>query len=328
MQPVEIFAHSRSMSATLEVVRQAAGAHGGVLICGESGSGRRMVAREIHRLSASADAPFVAADCAEVEELEAALFGTNGAPLNGDNGRTRPDRIGKSSLLRQAVGGTLFLAHLPEMPARVQARLARVLRDGEVTVAESRRTEPVRLRLMASTDGGWDAAIAEGQIRSDLSRRCSASRIDVPPLRERREDIPALAVALIREVCEERRTDSRSIDDSAMSVLCAFPWRGNARELRALLDTMIQRSDRPTIVLADVLGSVRLDGTAKNFLGPGTLREARERFERDYIAAVLDRHRGRIGDAARALGIQRPNLYRKMRSLRLSRHRNGTSGDR
>jgi two-component system, NtrC family, nitrogen regulation response regulator NtrX len=325
MHHPEIFAHSPGMQAVLESVRRAAATHGGVLVCGESGSGRRMIAREVHRVSSGGEAPFVCADCGEVEEIESVLFGIPAAGGSGDGDRSRRDRISKISLLHQAVGGTLFLAHLTEMPARVQARLARVLRDGEVTVVESRRTVPTRMRIIASADASWDGAVAEGQIRGDLSKRCSQTRIAVPPLRERREDIPALIPALLEEVCGEAGVPGRAIDESAMSLLCAFPWRGNARELRALLHTLVRRSDSSPLRLEDVLAAVHLDGAAKSFLGAGTLREAKERFERDYILAVLERHRGRVGEAARALGIQRPNLYRKMRALRVSPPRTGAA---
>ncbi len=314
------------MRAVMDGVREAAATRGGVLVCGESGSGRRMIAREVHRLSSGGEAPFVGADCGEVEEIEAVLFGIPPAAGNGDGSRARRDRVSKPSLLYQAVGGTLFLAHLTEMPARVQARLARVLRDREVTVHESRRTVSTRIRLIASADASWDAAVADGQILGDLGRRCSHTRIRVPPLRDRREDIPALAASLLSEVCSGTAIPARTIDDAAMSLLCAFPWRGNARELRVLLHTLVQRTDSQLLRLADVLAAVHLDAAAKSFLGSGTLREAKERFERDYIVAVLERHRGRVGEAARTLGIQRPNLYRKMRALRVQPPRAGTNG--
>jgi DNA-binding NtrC family response regulator len=319
----ELFASSPAMRSLVEGLHLASAAQSGVLICGEGGSGRRMIAREVHFLSAGTDAPFVGVDCAEVEELELGLFGVPPSHKNSDGARPRLDRVSKLSLIYQAAGGTLFLAHLPEMPARLQARLARILRDGEVNVVESRRTVPMRMRLMASADDGWDTAVAEGQIRPDLCKRCSAARIEVPSLRDRREDIPALATALLADVCSELGFAARSIDGSAMALFCAFPWRGNARELRELLRTLVQRSDHPEIRLDDVLGAVHLDGSAKNFLGSGTLREAKERFERDYIVSVIERHRGRIGEAARALGIQRPNLYRKMRTLRVAPQRPG-----
>jgi two-component system response regulator AtoC len=311
------------MKAVLEAVRAAASSHGGVLVCGESGSGRRMIAQEVHLHWAGNGAPFVTVDCAEVEELESALFGLPPVAGHGDAPRARLDRIARDSLLHRAVGGTLLLAHLQEMPAGVQARLARVLRDGEVRVAKPRRTVRTRLRLIASADGEWDAAVAEGQIRSDLVKRCSAARINMPPLRDRREDIPALAAMFLDDLRIERGTERRTIDPSAMALLCAFPWRGNARELRALLGSLVQRTGGPTMGLDDVLAMVHLDGSARSFLGTGTLREAKERFERDYVAAVLERHRGRVAEAAAALGIQRPNLYRKMRALRLQPGRAG-----
>ena len=315
------------MQAALAGVRAAVASHGGVLVCGESGSGRRMIAQEVHRLSAGSGAPYVAVDCAEVEEPETALFGTPppGSNGNGDASRSRPDAVGAGSLLHQAAGGTLFLSHLPEMPARLQARLARILRDGEARVAGSRRTVPARMRIVASADPNWDAAVAEGQIRADLCKRCAATRINVPPLRDRREDIPALAVAFLNEISTDRGLGPLAIDRSAMALLCAFPWHGNARELRALLIALAQRSDQPTMGLEDVLAAVQLDGSARHALGVGTLREAKEKFERDYVAAVLERHRGRIGEAAAALGIQRTNLYRKMRALRLSPPRAGAT---
>ena len=322
-----IVASSPAMKAVVEAVRAAAASHGGVLVCGESGSGRRMIAREVHDMSAGSGAPFVAADCAAVDEPESALFGTSppAGNGNGDAARQRLDAVGVGSLLHQAVGGTLFLSHVQEMPARLQSRLVRVLRDGEVRVAESRRTIPARMRIVASADTGWDAAVAEGQIRADLCKRCAAMRINVPPLRERREDIPGLAATFLAEICTERVVGPRAIDRSAMALLCAFPWHGNARELRALLLALVQRSEAPTMGLEDVLGAVQLDGSKRHFLGAGTLREAKEKFERDYVAAVLERHRGRVGEAAAALGIQRTNLYRKMRALRLSPPRTGTT---
>lgn len=311
------------MKAVLEAVRAAASSHGGVLVCGESGSGRRMIAREVHAHRADNGAPFVSVDCAEVIELESALFGLPPVAGNGDAARARLDRVSNDSLLHQAVGGTLFLAHLQEMPARVQSRLVRVLRDREVRVAELRRTVTTRLRLIASADGDWDAAVAEGQIRSDLVKRCSAVRINMPPLRDRREDIPALAAMFLDDLRAERGIELRTIDASAMALLCAFPWRGNARELRTLLCELVRRAGGPTMRLDDVLAVVHLDGSARSFLGAGTLREAKEKFEHDYIAAVLERHRGRVAEAAAALGIQRPNLYRKMRTLRLHPGRAG-----
>jgi DNA-binding NtrC family response regulator len=306
------------MQAVIVGVNKAAAVQTGVLLCGEAGTGRRMVARELHHLSPGPDAPFVAVDCAEVEELEATLFGASTTPSNGGpDHRQGLDRISTTSVLCGAVGGTLFLAHLPEMPTRVQARLARILRDGEVTIQEGKRTLPLRVRLIASSEPDWKTAVAEGRIRADLCKRCSASRIDLPPLRNRREDIPLLATAFLEEACAASHLEPKEIDPPAMALLSALPWRGNVREMQALIHSLAAVLPGTFLRLEDLLGSVHLDDSARTFVAAGTLRQAKERFERDYIVAVLERHRGRIGEAARALGIQRPNLYRKMRTLRL-----------
>jgi len=221
------------------------------------------------------------------------------------------------------LGGTLFLAHLAELPDRVQGRLARVLRDGEAFVGGAARPAALRVRAIASADGGWDAAVAEGRIRADLCKRVAGIRIEVPSLRDRREDIPRLAAGLLREECEVRRGPLKEVEPSALALLAALPWRGNARELRALMALLAAQVPGGPIRLEDVLAHVRLDGAARTFVASGTLREARARFEREYISAVLEHHRGRIGEAARELGIQRTNLYRKMRSLRVTRPSNG-----
>jgi two-component system, NtrC family, nitrogen regulation response regulator NtrX len=312
----EIVALSPAMRAALDGARLAATTDGGVLICGEGGSGRRMLASEIHHLSAGPAAPFVTVDCGELVGIDSALFGVSG-PSDGDRDRPGLDRISNACLLHQAVGGTLFLANVPEMPSRTQARLARILRDCEVTIVESCRSKPIRLRLIASSDDAWELAVAEGQIRGDLSKRCCGSRIDVPPLRDRREDIPRLACAMLTEVCAEHGLEPKTVEGPAMALLCAMPWRSNAQEMRALLSSLANGLPGPQIRLDDILNAVRLDGSAKTPLASGTLREAKERFERDYIISTLERHRGRIADAAEALGIQRPNLYRKMRALRV-----------
>ena len=154
----------------------------------------------------------------------------------------------------------------------------------------------------------------------DLFRRLSVVRIDMPPLRNRREDIPALANYFLREICAGLRLPPKTLSRSALSLLSALPWRGNAAELRRLLDSVVTGMQGGRgIALEDVLAHVKLDGAAGLFSGGGTLKQARSRFEKEYIAAVLEQHRGRISEAARTLGIQRTNLYRKMRSLKVAR---------
>ena len=313
------------MKGVVEAIGRAAASDAGVLVSGESGTGRHLVAREIHAQSPRAAGPFVYLDCSDAGggDVEAALFGAvEESPAGGDR---RPDRIAVASLLHQARDGTLFLAHLAELPDRVQGRLARVLRDGEAFVGGASRPAALRVRAMASADRGWDAAVLEGRIRADLCKRVAGVRVEVPSLRDRREDIPQLAAVLLREECEARRSPLKTVEPSAVALLSALPWRGNARELRSLMARLAAHVAAGPIRLEDVLAHVRLDGAARTFEASGTLREARARFEREYIAAVLEHHHGRIGEAARELGIQRTNLYRKMRSLRVPRPSNGRS---
>ena len=153
-----------------------------------------------------------------------------------------------------------------------------------------------------------------------LFKRLSVIRIDMPPLRSRREDIPALANYFVREICANLRVPPKMLARPALSLISALPWRGNGVELRTFIESVVTGLQGGRgIGLEDVLAHVRLDGGSVVFSNGGTLRQARARFGRDYIAAVLEQHHGRISEAAKALGIQRTNLYRKMRSLRVTR---------
>jgi len=317
---VELYGHSASMRDLAALITRASTMRAGVLIRGEEGTGRQITARAIHALQQTNGGRFVAVDCAthDAAELEAVLFGANGA--NGD--ARGIERVSNASRVFEARGGSLYLQNVAEASARVQARLARILRDREAVVAESGEVVGLDVRPMAGADVGIDAAVQEGRVRDDLFRRLSVIRMEMPPLRNRREDIPALANYFIRDICATRGVAPRMLSRPALSLLSALPWRGNAIELRTLLESLIAGVRAGNhISLEDVLAHIRLDGGSVVFANGGTLKQARSRFEREYIAAVLEQHRGRISDAAKALGIQRTNLYRKMRSLRVSRNR-------
>ncbi|HSK11395.1 MAG TPA: sigma 54-interacting transcriptional regulator [Vicinamibacterales bacterium] len=313
----EIVSASPGMRAALDALAEAAATRAGVLFYGESGTGRQLLAREMHRL-AGVPGPFVSVDCDDgtVGELEEALFGTVSVTPRSSHDHRVPERVGRGRLL-EARGGTLFLAHLADMPTRVQARLARVLRDGEVLIGDGPVAEPLTVRAAASAGPGWDEAVEEGRIRPDLFKRTAVFRVDVPPLRDRREDVPRLSALLLGLECERRGFAPKTFNDAALSLLAALPWKLNVRELQAVITTLVTRVPRDTIRVDDVLECVRLEGMAPPMAAVGTLREARVRFEREYILAVLENHRWRVADAARTLGIQRTNLYRKMRELRI-----------
>lgn len=318
-----LVAQSPAMRRVTELVRQAARGRAGVCICGEGGAGRTLVARTIHRLAnEQGNRPFVSEDCAgdTPQELERRLFGS--ASVNGQIGgpRAGTEPISRAGALYLARGGTLLLRNLIEAPARVQSRLARVLRDREAVVVNGKRSViELDIQPIATLDTGVDAAVAEGRLRADLYKQIAQVRIDMPPLRRRREDIPLLAVHLLKQTCRMQGLAEKTFSRAVIQVLTALPWAGNVTELRALVETLVNSVDRPVIHLEDLLEHARLDGGAEPVDVGATLRDAKARFERDCISAVLARHHGRVPEAAKALGIQRTNLYRKIRQLNVAR---------
>jgi DNA-binding NtrC family response regulator len=320
----DLYAHSPAMRAVTALIARAATMRAGVLVRGEQGTGRHLAARAIHAAQDGAHRPFVAVNCAAVEneQLDAELFGSAARSTNGDDAPGGLERLSRQSRLHDSLGGTLYLQNLAEAPTRVQARLARVLRDREALLVETGAAISCDVRPMASVEPGFDTAVQDGRVREDLYRRLSVIAIDLPPLRNRREDIPALTNYFVRQICASLGVPPKTLSRPALSLISALPWRGNAVELRALLESVvIGLQGGRGIGLEDVLAHVKLDGGSVVFSNGGTLKEARERFERDYIAAMLEQHHGRISEAAKALGIQRTNLYRKMRSLRVRRDR-------
>jgi DNA-binding NtrC family response regulator len=311
-----LFVQSPAMRQLLEAVRAAAASRRGVLIAGEPGSGRSVVARAVHDLGRAAG-EFVAVDCATApRDLEATLFGT---PPGTDDGDQSVERIAVESALRRADGGTLYLTNLTEAPARIQMRLARLLRDREAHVEGASGVIELDVRPVASVQPDMESAMADGRLRRDLADRLAPPRLDVPPLSRRREDIPLLALLFLGQAGVRHPAAAKTFSRAALSVLAALPWHGNAGELRDLVERLARSIHRPVIQLDDVLDHVRLDGLSSRIDQGISLRDAKARFERECISAVLIRHHGRVGEAAKALGIQRTNLYRKVRQLNVAR---------
>jgi DNA-binding NtrC family response regulator len=329
----ELYHHSEAMQEVVAVVARAANMRAGVLVRGEDGTGRQVVARAIHAgwtHGAGRHQPgqFITVDCGTTDsaQLEAAIFGAPPRSAPSDAAERGLEPVSRDGRIYEARGGTLYLRNIADAPARVQARLARILRDREALLTDTGSATALDVRPVAGVDPGFDDAVRDGRVRPDLSRRLSVICIDLPPLRSRREDIPALANYFVREICASMRTPPKSLSHPALLLIAALPWRGNADELRSLLDIVIGGlAGARHIGLEDVLRHVQLDGGAVVRQGRGTLRHARARFEREYIAAVLEQHGGRISEAAKALGIQRTNLYRKIRSLRVNRGRRRVS---
>lgn len=321
-ETVGLFGPSGPLRGVAEQVDGAAATRQGVLITGEPGTGRGAVARAIHARQGDGTAPFVEVRCAALDRdaIEAELFGADGSSRVGaPPAEPAFEYVAPGSLLHRAMGGTIYIKNVEELPSRVQGRLARLFRDRECQTEPDGPPVPCDVRPIVAGDSGFNVLASEGRLRPDLLRRCSEIQIYLRPLRDGREDIPAMAEYLLATVCRKAGLPLKSIDAAARAVLAAMPWRGNARELLGLLETLAIRVLGSVISLHDLLQVVRLDGQVTAYWNlDATLRDARRRFEREYIAAVIAQHQGRVPDAAKSLGIQRTNLYRKLRALHVS----------
>lgn len=289
-----------------ELVRRAAALEAPLLVVAERGADVDGLVRELHARRAP-HAPLVPVGCA-AQGVEKLLFGASGRDLPPDL-----EAISADCRLAHARGGTLFLQEVTELPAAVQGRLARILRDGELRINGA----PVQagVRFVATASPAIDADVHEHRFRPDLYRRLAASRIDLPPLGQRQDDVPAMAERVLEEVCAAQGAPARSFTQAALALVGAVSWRGNLLELRDVVERAALASQDNPLQIEHVLPAMQLDRPRVAFAPSGNLRDARLRFERDYIAAVLQHHGWRMSDAARTLGIQRPNLYRKARQL-------------
>ena len=316
----ELLAYSPAMCPVADGVRAAAARRSPALITGEPGTGRELIARFIHALDDEyVDRPFIRVDCDALgaSDLERHLFGVRdpGADIGPDG----LERVSSDGAIVRAQGGTLLLAHVEEAPARVQARLARLLRDREAHSSDAGHPIQIDIRVLASSGSDVEGFVADGRLRRDLVERLSTVRIDMPQLARRREDIPMLAALFLRRVCDEHGLPPKQFSRAALTLLAALPWKGNARELQGVVAKTVHSTQQPLIQLDDVLLHVAFEGGAPSPASSSTLRQARAQFEREWISATLARHHGRVGEAARALGIQRTNLYRKVRQLKVPR---------
>jgi two-component system response regulator HydG len=315
----KLLVHSPAMREAVDQMRQASSRKTSLLLTGEPGTGRTLLARARHALDHEfVTSPFVVVDCGATggSDLERRLFGCGGS---ADAEVPRAEDVCRGGAVVMAQGGALLLVNLTEAPARVQSRLAGLLRDREAFSLDANEIISLDIRFMASVPPDIESAVADGRVHRDLVQRIGQLRIEVPPLRRRREDLPALIGLFLRRVCLEERSSPKRFSRAAVSLMAALPWSGNAIELSATVRTIVRATRQPLIQLEDVLGHVSLDGVGKPTVEDLSLREARARFEREYISQALLRHHGRAGDAARSLGIQRTNLYRKVRQLKVSK---------
>ncbi|MBW2233922.1 MAG: sigma-54-dependent Fis family transcriptional regulator [Deltaproteobacteria bacterium] len=305
----EILGDSDVITSLKQQIEIAAPTNGWVLISGENGTGKELVARQIHVQSGRADGPFIEVNCAAIPEelIESELFGHEKGAFTG----AVQQKIGKFEL---ADRGTIFLDEIADMSLKTQAKILRILQEHKFERVGGTATIEVDVRVIAATNKALEKEIAEGRFREDLYYRLNVIPFHVPALRERRGDIPHLARAFVDEFCRESGAGPKEVAARAMARLEAYAWPGNVRELRNLMERLVLMTRGPRIVEADLPESVRAG--ARSAPGdPATLDEARKSFEREYLMARLEEHGWHISRTAEAVGMARESLSRKIRQL-------------
>ena len=305
---------SYAMRQLREQVAMAAPTNGRVLIYGENGTGKELVARTIHTLSRRRIGPFVEVNCAAIPEelIESELFGHVRGAFTG----AVADRRGK---FEAADGGTIFLDEIADMSLKTQAKVLRVLQEQTLEAVGGSTRIKVDARVLAATNKELQAEIRAGRFREDLYFRLNVIPIFVPPLRDRQEDIALLAEHFMAEFAREYGRRIKNFDPGAVSVIQHYPWPGNVRELRNVIERLMIMVPGDAITAAD-LSFLERDPMTRPELASApvdrlTLHEARDRFERDLILRTLAEQQGNMSRTAEVLGVERSNLYRKMKTF-------------
>ncbi|HET7747439.1 MAG TPA: sigma-54 dependent transcriptional regulator [Vicinamibacteria bacterium] len=316
---------SPALQKVWEDVRRAAPTNVTVLITGESGVGKELVARAIHRNSARRDETFVQVNCAAIPEelIESELFGHEKGSFTGATEK----QIGKFELAHK---GTIFLDEVGDMSPRTQAKVLRVLQEGEVERIGSQKTITVDVRVIAATNKNLEEAIGRGEFREDLFFRLSVIPIHVPPLRERPEDVPALVRHFVKQFSAENNFRPKAFTPAAIDALKRHPWRGNVRELKNTVERLLIMVEGDQIKpehLSDVLrrSAAPPDGAGGAATGeaPGTLQDFKAATERAFLVQKLRESRWNISATAQAIGTPRSNLYKKLEQYGITQEKDG-----
>jgi two-component system nitrogen regulation response regulator NtrX len=299
-----------AMQRVMAQVDRVAPTESRVCILGETGTGKELVARAIHERSARRERPFVSVNCAAVpsELIESELFGHEKGAFTGAAAR----HLGK---FEQAHGGTLFLDEIGDMPAAMQAKLLRLLQEGELERIGGERPIVVNTRVIVATHRDLDALVQKGAFREDLYHRVFVFPIELPPLRERRGDIAALAEHFAALIAEQNGWKARGFEQAALDELARYAWPGNVRELRNVVERLLLLADGEVGASAvrEVLTSRHAKAPATS--GAGTLASRVDAFEREVVLSELAAHGHRVAETARALGLERSHLYKKCAQL-------------
>ena len=307
----KIVGKSKLIQEVFTVIEDVSKSNATVLITGESGTGKELAARAIHNRSARKEKLFVALNCAAIPEtlLESELFGHERGSFTGANDR----QIGKFEV---ANGGTLFLDEIGSLPLPMQAKLLRAIQEKEIQRVGASHPVPVDVRIISATNSDLREAIKKYKFREDLFYRLNVIPVHLPPLRERREDIPLLANHFLSKYDREFGKKVRSIDKEAMDILTAYDWPGNIRELENLIERLVVLSKKPVISVA--LLPAEIKGTnSPSGNETGSLHEALKNFESGFIRQAIKKAGGKKGKAAKLLGIHRNTLIQLEKKLKM-----------
>jgi DNA-binding NtrC family response regulator len=308
-----LIGESAAMQSLRRLIERAAPSDMPILILGENGTGKELVARAVHDLSPRRAHPFVKMNCAAVpaELIESELFGHEKGAFSG----ALTQRRGR---FEQADGGTLFLDEIGDMAASMQAKLLRVLQDGEITRVGGTGVVKVDVRLISATNRDLDSLLGEGGFREDLYYRINTVTIRTPPLREHAGDIPALAAHFVSAASRRNHWKPRALASDALELLRHQPWKGNVRELRNVVERVLILTDADPVTAADVrlaLPAAAAPTRAGAVPSEGPLRELVDAYERELIRERLRTLGGHVTNAARSLGLERSHLYKKCKQL-------------
>jgi two-component system, NtrC family, nitrogen regulation response regulator NtrX len=313
-----ILGESRKIKDVIALIQRVAGTDARVFITGESGSGKELVARAIHRLSKRTGSPLVEVNCAAIpnELIESELFGHEKGAFTGASGQ----RIGK---FEAADGGTIFLDEIGDMSLNAQAKVLRALEAGKIERVGGNKQIDVDVRVIAATNKNIQDAIKKNAFREDLYHRLSVIPITVPSLRERAEDIPVLARSFAEEICRRNGIAPKSFAPDALAALSRMGWSGNVRELRNVVERLVIMTAAETIDASQLSPFGAAGGgpaeTADLVPAGGTFQEFKDRAEEAFIRQELESHGWNVSKTAEALDIQRSHLYNKMKKFGLAR---------
>ena len=331
----EFLGKSRPTQDLLKQVAKVSPTSARVLVLGESGTGKELIAQAIHEGSPRSKDPFIKVNCAAIPEelIEAELFGSVKGAFTGAESRE-----GK---FQAADKGSLFLDEIGDMSLRVQTKVLRALQEGEIEKVGSNKTIKVDVRVIAATNKNLAEEVSAGRFREDLYFRLNVVPINVPPLRERPDDITLLAAAFVEEYCEDNGLPAKTLDGDVIELLKSYPWPGNVRELRNQVERLVIMSSGRTIRVMDLSAELRqgksvvgmsdapdpatsstgVDSVGRETpqLGHQSLQEAKRIFERQLILQALDKHNWNVSRAAEELGLERTNLHKKIKQFELTR---------